>query len=133
MIKKIHHISIVVRDMEEAFLFYRDALGLPLHKMAILEDQGVKAALLPLGESEIELVEPIRPDTGIARFLERRGEGLHHICLETDDIEREIDGLNARNVQLIDDRPRRGLAGRVGFVHPGVHHGVLIELAQPTE
>ncbi len=133
MIKKIHHISIVVRDMEEAFLFYRDALGLPLHKITILEDQGVKAAVLPLGDCEIELVEPIRPDTGVARFLERRGEGFHHICLETDDIERELDGLHARDVQLIDDEPRSGLAGRVGFVHPDAHHGVLVELVQPTE
>jgi methylmalonyl-CoA/ethylmalonyl-CoA epimerase len=133
VIKKIHHISIVVRDMEEAFLFYCDALGLPLHKMTILEDQGVKAALLPLGESEIELLEPIRPDTGIAGFLERRGEGLHHICFETDDIERELDGLNARDVQLIDEQARRGLAGQVCFVHPAAHHGVLVELAQPVE
>jgi methylmalonyl-CoA/ethylmalonyl-CoA epimerase len=133
VIKKIHHISIVVRDMEEAFLFYRDALGLSLHKITILEDQGVKAALLSLGESEIELLEPIRPDTGIARFLERHGEGLHHICFETDDIGREIDGLKAKDVQLIDQQPRPGLAGRICFVHPSAHHGVLVELAQPVE
>src|SRR3954470_15222774 len=84
MLKKIHHIGIVVRNLEEAFKFYKDTLGLPLGKMAIMQDQGVKAALLPVGESEIELLEPITPDTGVAKFLEKKGGGLHHLCFETD-------------------------------------------------
>lgn len=133
MITRIHHVAIVVRDMEEAFLFYRDALGLRLHNITALEDEGVKAAVLDLGNGEIELLEPIRPDTGVARFLERRGEGLHHLTLETDGIEGEMERLGGRGVRLIDQAPRRGLAGRICFIHPSSSHGVLIELAQPVE
>jgi methylmalonyl-CoA/ethylmalonyl-CoA epimerase len=133
VIKRIHHVSVVVRDMEEAFVFYRDILGLPLSKITVVEDQGVKAALLPVGEAEIELLEPINPDAGVTRFLERRGEGLHHLCLETDDIESELARLKDRGVELIDQEPRIGLAGRVCFLHPRALHGMLVELAQPVE
>ena len=133
MIKKVHHIGIVVRSLEEAYGFYRDALGLPLHKEATVEEQGVRAALLTLGDCEIELLEPIDPQGGVARFLERRGEGLHHICFETDDIEVELAGLKERGVELIDQQPRRGLAGLICFLHPRAHRGVLVELAQPVE
>lgn len=133
MIKRIHHVAIVVRDMEEAFVFYRDILGLPLSKITVVEEQGVKAALLPVGEAEIELLEPINLDSGVARFLERRGEGLHHLSLETDDIESELAHLKEQGVELIDQEPRTGLAGRVCFVHPRALHGMLVELAQPAE
>jgi methylmalonyl-CoA epimerase len=133
VIKRIHHVAIVVRDMEEAFLFYRDVLGLPLSKIAVIEEQGVKAALLSVGEAEIELLEPINLDGGVARFLERRGEGLHHLCLETDDIETELTRVKEQGVELIDQEPRNGLAGRVCFVHPRALHGMLVELAQPKE
>jgi methylmalonyl-CoA epimerase len=133
MIKKVHHVGIVVRSLEEAYRFYRDALGLPLHKEATVQEQGVKAALLTLGDCEIELLEPIDPEGGVARFLQRRGEGLHHICLETDDIEGELAALKERGVELIDQQPRRGLAGLICFLHPRAHRGVLVELAQPVE
>jgi methylmalonyl-CoA/ethylmalonyl-CoA epimerase len=133
VIKGIHHVSVVVRDMEEAFVFYRDILGLPLSKITVVEDQGVKAALLPVGEAEIELLEPIKPESGVARFLERRGEGLHHVCLETDDIEGELARLKDEGVELIDQEPRSGLAGQVCFLHPRALHGMLVELAQPAE
>jgi methylmalonyl-CoA/ethylmalonyl-CoA epimerase len=133
MIKRVHHIGIVVRSLEEAYPFYRDALGLPLHKETTIEEQGVRAALLTLGDCEIELLEPIDPQGGVARFLERRGEGLHHICFETDDIEAELAGLKERGVELIDQQPRRGLAGLICFLHPRAHQGVLVELAQPVE
>jgi methylmalonyl-CoA epimerase len=133
VIKKLHHVAIVVRSLEEAYRFYRDALGLSLHKEATLEDRGVKAALFTLGDCEIELLEPIDPESGVARFLERHGEGLHHICLETDDVRGELGGLREREVELIDQEPRRGLAGLVCFLHPRAHHGVLLELAQPVE
>lgn len=133
MIKKLHHVAIVVRSLEEACRFYRDTLGLSLHKDTVLEDQGVKAAVLTLGDSELELLEPIDPEGGVARFLERRGEGIHHICFQTDDVRGELADLRERGVELIDQEPRRGLAGLVCFLHPRAHHGVLVELAQPVE
>ena len=131
MLSKIHHIGIVVRSLDEAYGFYRDALSLPVHKEAIIQDQGVRAALLSIGESEIELLEPVSPDTGVARFLAQRGEGLHHLCFETDDIGRELETARRRGVTLIDQQPRAGLAGTICFLHPKSSHGVLIEYAQP--
>lgn len=131
MIKKIHHVGIVVRNVEQAFAFYRDALGLPVGKMDTIPDQGVKAALLPVGHSEIELLEPIRDDTGVARFLATRGEGMHHICFESDDVDRELEELKAKDAQLIDQQSRPGLAGMVAFMHPRCTHKTLVELATP--
>jgi methylmalonyl-CoA/ethylmalonyl-CoA epimerase len=131
MLKKIHHIGIVVRSIDAAYAFYRDTLSLPVHKEDIIQDQGVKAALLTIGASEIELLEPIDPSTGVARFLERKGEGLHHLCFETDDVARELATARTKGVVLIDQHPRRGLAGLICFLHPKASHGVLIEYAQP--
>jgi methylmalonyl-CoA/ethylmalonyl-CoA epimerase len=133
MLRKIHHVGIVVRNLEEAYAFYRDTLGLPVHKTAVVEDQGVKAALLTIGNSEIELLEPINLNGGIAKFLERRGEGLHHICFETDDVAAELAATKAKGIDLIDQTPRKGLAGMICFLHPRANHGVLVEYAQPTD
>ena len=133
MIHKIHHLAIAVKDLEEALRFYHDTLGLPVHEQAVREDQGVKAALLTIGESDIELLEPLGPDTPVGRFLERRGEGIHHICLQTDDIDKELADLKAKGVELIDQEPRQGLVGRICFLHPRSTKGVLVELAQPPE
>ena len=133
MLKKIHHVGIVVRSLEEAYAFYRDTLGLPVHKVATVEDQGVKAALLTIGESEIELLEPINENGGVAKFLEKRGEGLHHVCFETDDVEKELADTMARDIPVIDKAPRKGLAGMICFLHPKAQHGVLIEYAQPFD
>lgn len=131
MLSKIHHVGIVVRSLEAAYGFYRDTLSLPVHKEDIIQDQGVKAALLTIGESEIELLEPIDSDSGVARFLERRGEGLHHLCFATDDVARELDAARTKGLPLIDQQPRPGLAGMICFLHPKASHGVLIEYAQP--
>lgn len=131
MISKIHHVGVVVRGLEEALPFFRDILGLPVAKTAVVREQSVKAALLPVGDSELELLEPIEPESGIGRFLERRGEGLHHVCFETDDIGAELGALKAKGVEIIDQEPRRGLAGLIFFCHPRAHHGTLVELAQP--
>ncbi|MBI1886672.1 MAG: methylmalonyl-CoA epimerase [Chloroflexi bacterium] len=133
MIEKIHHVGIAVRSLDEALRFYRDVLGLPVHASATVEEQGVKAALLTIGRSEIELLEPLGPETPVGRFLERRGEGLHHLCFQTDDVARELDGLKAKGVELVDEQPRRGLAGLICFLHPRAQRGVLTELAQPVE
>lgn len=131
MLKKIHHVGIVVRSLDEAYRFYRDTLGLHVHKEARVEDQGVRAALLTIGNSEIELLEPINNNGGVAKFLEKRGEGLHHICFETDDVDAELAATKEKGIPLIDQQPRVGLAGMICFLHPKANHGVLIEYAQP--
>lgn len=133
MIRRIHHVGIVVGKLADAYRFYRDVLGLPLLCEAEIPDQGVRAALLGAGESEVELLEPLGASTGVARFLERRGEGLHHVCLETPDVAAALDDLRGRGVELLDTTPRPGLAGRIGFLHPRACAGVLVELATPVE
>jgi len=131
MIKKIDHIAIAVKNLDEALQLYYDLFGVKPSKIETLPQQGVKAALLPMGEgTEIELLEPIDPQSGMAKFLENRGEGIHHICLEVDDVDRELLTLADKGVQLIDQKGRPGLAGTVGFLHPKSTKGVLIELAQ---
>jgi methylmalonyl-CoA epimerase len=131
MIKKVDHIAIAVRNLDEALKLYDTLFGARPSKIEIIPQQGVKAALLPMGQgSEIELLEPIDPQSGVAKFIESRGEGIHHICLEVEDIDRELDTLANKGVQLIDKQGRPGLAGKVGFLHPKSTKGVLIELAQ---
>jgi methylmalonyl-CoA epimerase len=131
MLRRIHHVGIVVRSLDEGYRFYRDTLGLPLIKEATVQDQGVRAALLLAGESEIELLEPIDPNGGVAKFLEKRGEGLHHVCFATDDVAAELEATKAKGIPLIDQAPRKGLAGMICFLHPKAQHGVLIEYAEP--
>jgi methylmalonyl-CoA/ethylmalonyl-CoA epimerase len=120
-----------VQNADEALKFYRDALGLPVTADQVIEDQGVRGVLLQIGGSEIELLEPTRNDTGVARFLESRGEGMHHICFESDDVDHELESARSKGIELIDEEPRLGLAGRICFLHPKSNHGVLIEFATP--
>ncbi len=127
---KIDHIGIVVHDIQEVLRAYETALGLPLKEVAEVPDQQVRVAFLPVGESTIELVQPLSADTGIAKFLANRGEGIHHICLAVDDIEAALTRLKAHGMQLIDEVPRQGAHGRVAFIHPKAMHGVLIELVE---
>ena len=131
MIKKIHHVGVVVESLARASRFWRDALGLPLVREAEIADQGVRAVLLAAGNSEIELLEPTRGDTGVARFLAKHGEGLHHVCFETPNVDADLGSLKAQNVSLIDQSPRQGLAGRIVFLSPTACAGVLVELATP--
>jgi methylmalonyl-CoA/ethylmalonyl-CoA epimerase len=128
--RRIHHAGIVVENLEGAYGFYRDTLGLPLVKEATIVDQGVRAALLAAGETEIELIEPLDRANGVGRFLSRRGEGLHHLCFETD-VDAMLARLKDRRTELLDTVPRDGLAGRVAFLHPRACDGVLVELATP--
>ena len=131
MIKKVHHVAIAVKNLDEALQLYDNLFGAKPSKIETLPQQGVKAALLPMAEGgEIELLEPIDPESGVAKFLESRGEGIHHICLEVENIDQELRTLADKGVQLIDKEGRPGLAGRVGFLHPKSTKGVLIELAQ---
>jgi methylmalonyl-CoA/ethylmalonyl-CoA epimerase len=133
MLKKIHHVGVVVPNLEEAMKFWQGLLGLHLTKSATIQDQGVKAALLQVGASEIELLEPINPENGVGKFLARRGGGLHHLCFETDDVARELEDARGKGVDLIDQKPRPGLAGMICFLHPKATRGVLVEYAQPFE
>lgn len=130
---KIHHVAVVVRSADEALGVYRDALGLPVTKDAVIEDQGVRGVLLQAGEGEIELIQPVRDDTGVARFLASRGEGLHHLCLESTDVAADLRAAKEKGLALIDETPRRGLAGMIGFLHPRATRGVLVEYATPLE
>lgn len=130
-LSRIHHVGIVVRNLEQAYGFWRDVLGLHVHKVATIEDQGVRAALLTIGNSEIELLEPLAPTSGIGKFLAKRGEGLHHLCYATDDVAAELEAARAKGTRLIDEKPRPGLAGMICFLHPASTHGVLVEYAQP--
>lgn len=131
MVTSIHHVGIAVESLRKAYDFWRDTLGLPLAREATIKEQGVRAALLAAGDSEIELLEPLGPETPIGRFLARRGEGLHHVCFKTADVAGDLTALHGKRVALLDPAPRNGLAGRIAFLHPRACHGVLVELATP--
>jgi len=133
MLRKIHHVGVVVPNLEAAMALWRDVLGLHVTKTATIQDQGVRASLLKVGESEIELLEPLNPENGVGKFLARRGGGLHHVCFETEDVAKELEGARAKGIQLIDQKPRPGLAGMICFLHPKATRGVLVEYAQPFE
>src|SRR5256886_14920614 len=123
--RRIHHVGVVVRRLADAYGFYRDVLGLPLLKEKTIAEQGVRAALLAGGDTEIELLEPLDAASGIGRFLARHGEGLHHLCFETPDVGGALVGLKDRGAELIDTAPRAGLAGQIAFLHPRACCGVL--------
>jgi methylmalonyl-CoA epimerase len=132
-IKRIDHVALVVRDLETALRFYQDVLGITPSRQLDFPDEGVKIAFLPLGGpggSEIELLQPVGSDSGIARFLEQRGEGMHHICLEVEDIDRALRELQESGAALLDTSPRPTAEGRGIFLHPRSSHGVLLELIQ---
>jgi methylmalonyl-CoA/ethylmalonyl-CoA epimerase len=128
---KIDHIGIATRGVEEALAFYRDALGLEVSETEIVVEQKVRVAMLPIGESRIELLEATSEDSPIAKFLEKRGPGIHHIAVRVDDIHRALGELKQRGARLIDEEPRNGASGcLVAFVHPSSTGGVLLELVQ---
>jgi methylmalonyl-CoA/ethylmalonyl-CoA epimerase len=127
---RVHHVAVVVRDLEAALAFYRDRLGLALELVMPIESDAVRIAFLPVGESKVELVQPTDDSTGVARFLASRGEGFHHVCFEVPDLASELDRLAAESVELIDRAPRKGAEGPVAFIHPRSGHGVLVELIE---
>jgi methylmalonyl-CoA/ethylmalonyl-CoA epimerase len=131
---RIDHIGVAVDDLEEAVALYSERLGMPVQHRETVEEQGVEAVLLGVGESHVELLTPLGPDTAIGRFLERSGPGLHHVAYGTDDIESALEQARAAGLALIDERPRTGIRGsRVAFVHPKCTGGVLTELVQAAE
>jgi methylmalonyl-CoA/ethylmalonyl-CoA epimerase len=131
MFTRIHHVSIAVRSLEQALAIYRDVLGLPEAARATVVDQGVRAVLLAMPDAELELLEPADPSGGVARFLERRGEGLHHLCLETPDVAAALAHAKRLALPMIDQSSRPGLAGMIAFLHPKASNGILVEFAQP--
>lgn len=128
---RINHLGIATKGIDDALKFWEDALGLENVHTETVENQKVRVAMLPLGESRIELLEPTSDDSPISKFLEKRGGGIHHIAVEVDDIEGTLAKLKSRGMRLIDETPRVGAEGcLVAFVHPGAAGGVLLELVQ---
>mgnify|MGYP000846368245 FL=1 len=131
MVVKVDHIGIAVSNLEETLKVYTDLLGMQLHGTETVEEQKVKTAFLPVGDSEIELLESTAPDGPIAKFIETRGQGIQHIAFKVDDIEAALAELKAKGVRLIDEKPRYGAGGaKIAFLHPKATNGVLIELCQ---
>ena len=130
-VKAINHIAVVVDDMERSLSFWRDALGMELHELRDVPAEKSQVAFLPLAGSEIELVKPTSDDSGIAKYLAKRGPGMHHICVEVDDIEGMLTQLKAKGIRLINEEPRTTADGKkYAFVHPESTSGVLVELYQ---
>lgn len=128
---KINHLGIATKDISEALKFWGDSLGLENVHTEVVEDQKVRVAMLPIGESRIELLEPTSEDSPISKFLDKRGGGIHHIAVEVDDIEASLAQLKLKGMRLIDESPRIGAEGcLVAFVHPSAANGVLLELVQ---
>jgi methylmalonyl-CoA epimerase len=131
---KIDHIGIAVKSLTEAAKVYENAMGLQVSGYDQVDDQGVRVAMLNIGESRIELLEPTGPDSPIEKFMSKRGEGIHHIAVRVDDIEQALERLKAAGVRLVDSAPRLGAHNtRVAFIHPSSTHGVLLELVQHGE
>jgi methylmalonyl-CoA epimerase len=127
---RIHHVAVVVASLEDALPLYRDMLGLPLETIMDIEMDQVRIAFLGVGESKVELVQPTDDSTGVARFLASKGEGIHHVCFEVDNLTEALTRLGIDGVELIDSTPRRGAEGPVAFLHPRSCHGVLVELIE---
>ncbi len=134
MFKKINHIGIAVKNLEESMKFYKEQLGFQFNGTDEVESQKVKVAFFKIGEVNIELVQATSPDSPIAKYLEKNREGIHHICYEVEDINSVLDTLKERGVKLIDNEPRKGAHNtKVAFIHPKSSGGVLTEICQPGE
>ncbi|MDP3385939.1 MAG: methylmalonyl-CoA epimerase [Eubacteriales bacterium] len=131
MVTKIDHIGVAVKNLEESLKFYRETLGLDLQGVEIVEEQKVKVAFLPIGDTEIELLESTDPDGPIAKYIDKKGEGVQHIAYRVDDIEMAIADMLSKGVKMIDEKPRYGAGGaKIAFCHPKSTNGVLVELCQ---
>ena len=133
MPKRIDHVAIIVRSIEQALVFYRDTLGIEPSEIKEVPSEQVRIAFLPMGGpggSEIELIEPIGPASSLSRFLEKRGEGLHHICLEVEDIDAALHEMREKSAPVLDQEPRLAAEGRAIFLHPKGTNGVLLELLE---
>ena len=133
MLKRVDHIAIIVRNLERALVFYRDTLGIMPGEIKEVPTEQVRIAFLPMGGqggSEIELIEPTSTGSSLSKFLEKRGEGLHHICLEVDDIDAALAEMQEKGTPVLDKQPRIAAEGRAIFIHPRAANGVLLELVE---
>ena len=126
----IDHVGVAVNDIEAALAFFKKAFDVPDAKIELMEDQGVRATLIEVGETRLELLEPTGPESGVGRFIERRGEGLHHLAFNVTDISGKLKTLQTLGVDLIDQTPREGLSGTIAFIHPSSVFGILTELVE---
>jgi methylmalonyl-CoA epimerase len=129
-IGRVHHVALIVRSIDDSLGLWRDALALEVETVMDIPDDQVRIAFLGVGESKIELVEPTDDSTGVARFLEQKGEGFHHVCFEVPNLTEALLRLEIGGIELIDSAPRRGAEGPVAFLHPRSCHGVLVELIE---
>ena len=132
-ITKLNHVAIVVRDIEESLKFWEDSLGLKLDHIEVVPTQHSRVAFLPVGDSEIELVQPTSNETGLAAYLEKRGEGMHHLCMEVDDIDAKLAELKEKGVRLINETAEVLPGRKMAFIHPKAGNGVLVDLYQLTD
>jgi methylmalonyl-CoA/ethylmalonyl-CoA epimerase len=131
VVNKVDHIGIAVSNLEESIKFYEEVLGLKLHGTETVEEQKVKVAFLPVGDTEVELLEATSPDSPIAKFIEAKGQGVQHIAFKVDNIEEALEEMRAKGIRLIDEKPRYGAGGaKIAFLHPKSTNGVLIELCE---
>jgi methylmalonyl-CoA/ethylmalonyl-CoA epimerase len=127
---RVHHVAYIVRDIDASLAFYRDTLGLTVGSVLPIESDEVIVAFLDVGQTKIELVQPTSDSTGVARFLEKQGEGFHHVCFETPDVDETLADLASKGIEIIDEQARKGAEGPVAFIHPRSCNGVLTELIE---
>jgi methylmalonyl-CoA epimerase len=127
-VKNLDHVCIAVRDIEDTLRFFQAVFGIGSNEIVDIEDQRVRAVLVEVGGSRLEFIQPTDPDGAVARFLERKGEGMHHICFAVENLKGKLKMLQSEGVELIDEEPRSGLSGMIAFIHPRATRGVLIEL-----
>ncbi len=128
---KLDHIGIAVKNLDETLKFYTEALGLELHGTETVEEQKVKVAFLPIGDTEVELLESTSPDGPVAKFIDKRGEGIQHLAFKVENIEEAIEHMKEKGFRMIDKKPRYGAGGaKIAFIHPKSSHGVLVELSE---
>jgi methylmalonyl-CoA/ethylmalonyl-CoA epimerase len=131
LVSKVDHIGVAVNNLEEAIKLYKEVLGLELHGVEVVEEQKVKVAFLPVGDSEVELLESTSPEGPIAKFIEAKGQGIQHVAFRVDNIEEALEEMKGKGMRLIDEKPRYGAGGaRIAFLHPKSTNGVLIELCE---
>lgn len=131
MVSKVDHIGVAVKNLDEALKFYEDILGMKCHGTETIEEQKVKVAFLPIGDTEVELLESTEEDGPIAKYIEKRGEGIQHIAFRVDDIEKAIAEMKEKGMRMIDEKSRYGAGGaKIAFVHPKSTHGILLELCE---
>lgn len=129
----VDHVGVAVEDIEEAMGFFQRVFGTPAAAVVELEDQGVRACLIEVGQTRLELLQPTGPETPVGRFIERRGEGLHHLAFNVKDVAKGLEAVKGQGLQVIDEAPREGLSGLIAFIHPRSAHGVLTELVESVD